>query len=84
MKDRNNQKILQLKRRILEDFTAENWVELGLITDCTHLIEQHSRLLRSLHFGDEDYSGIICCEDKIDLKIIELIYSNVPLRGISR
>lgn len=57
VKDRNNQKILQLKRRILEDFTAENWVELGLITDCTHLIEQHSRLLRSLHFGDEDYSG---------------------------
>ncbi|MEI8610042.1 hypothetical protein P4S70_14040 [Enterovibrio sp. Hal110] len=59
MVDKNNQKILQLKRRIFEDFTAENWVELGLITDCTHLIEHHSRLLRSLHFGDEDYSGNI-------------------------
>ncbi|EGQ7688376.1 TPA: hypothetical protein NJ373_004522 [Vibrio parahaemolyticus] len=51
--------ILQLKRRMLEDFTAENWIELGLITDCTHLIEHHPRLLRSLHFGDEDYSGSI-------------------------
>lgn len=59
MKDKNNQKILQLKRRIFEDFTAENWIELGLITDCAHLIEQHSRLLRGLHFGDEDYSGSI-------------------------
>lgn len=59
MKDKNNQKILQLKRRILEDFTAENWVELGLLTDSTHIIEGHGRLLRSLHFGDEDYSGNI-------------------------
>jgi len=59
VKDINTQMILQLKRRILENFTAENWIELGLITDCTHLIEHHSRLLRSLHFGDEDYSGCI-------------------------
>ncbi|MDE1244237.1 hypothetical protein [Vibrio aestuarianus] len=59
MKDINTQMILQLKRRMLEDFTAENWIELGLITDCTHLIEHHPRLLRSLHFGDEDYSGSI-------------------------
>ncbi len=59
MKDINTQMILKLKRRMLEDFTAENWIELGLITDCTHLIEHHPRLLRSLHFGDEDYSGSI-------------------------
>lgn len=51
--------IIELKRRIEEDFTSGNWEEIGLLTDCTHIIENHSRLLRSLHFGDEDYSGNI-------------------------
>lgn len=59
MKDKNAQIIIELKRRIVEDFTSGNWEEIGLLTDCSHLIDQHPRLLRALHFGDEDYSGSI-------------------------
>ena len=55
MPDKRTQTILRLKRRITEGFTHENWAELGLITSCTDIIENHPRLLRSLFFGDEDY-----------------------------
>lgn len=33
------------------------WRELGLITDTASRIENHPRLLRSLHFGDDDYDA---------------------------
>lgn len=59
MQNRNGQLIIELKRRIEEDFTSGNWEEIGLLTDCSHIISNHPRLLRSLHFGDEDYSGNI-------------------------
>lgn len=59
MKNYNSQLILELKRRIEEDFTSSNWEEVGLITDCSHIISGHPRLLRSLSFGDEDYGGNI-------------------------
>lgn len=51
--------ILELKRRIEEDFTYSDWEELGLLTDSSDIIDGHNRLLRSLNFGDEDYSGNI-------------------------
>lgn len=59
MINQNGQLIIELKRRIEEDFTSGNWEEVGLLTDCSHIIDHDSRLLRSLHFGDEDYSGNI-------------------------
>jgi hypothetical protein len=59
MKSSNGQLILDLKRRIEEDFTSSNWEEIGLLTDCSHIISGHPRLLRSLHFGDQDYGGNI-------------------------
>jgi hypothetical protein len=59
MTNRNGKIIIELKRRIEEDFTSGNWEEIGLLTDCSHIIDNDSRLLRSLHFGDEDYSGNI-------------------------
>jgi hypothetical protein len=59
MSNYNGNLIIELKRRIEEDFTSGNWEEIGLLTDCSHIIENHPRLLRSLHFGDEDYSGNI-------------------------
>lgn len=49
-------RILSLKDRIVADFTRENWVELGLLTGFHNLINNHARLLRSLHWGDEDYA----------------------------
>ena len=59
MTNHNSQLILELKRRIEEDFNSSNWEEVGLITDCSHIISGHPRLLRSLSFGDEDYGGNI-------------------------
>lgn len=49
-------KILEFKDRIVANFTRENWVELGLLTGFHDLINGHSRLLRSLSWGDEDYT----------------------------
>lgn len=59
MTNKKGQLIIELKRRIEEDFTSGNWEEIGLLTDCSHIISHHDRLLRSLHFGDEDYGGNI-------------------------
>ena len=47
--------ILALKRCVVDTFEDSNWRELAYITRTHALIENHPRLLRSLHFGDEDY-----------------------------
>lgn len=57
MSQYNAKLILDLKRRIEEDFTSSNWEEIGLLTDSSHIITSHPRLLRSLSFGDQDYGG---------------------------
>ncbi len=49
-------RILAIKDRIVTNFTRENWVEVGLLTGFHDLINSHPRLLRSLYWGDEDYS----------------------------
>jgi hypothetical protein len=51
------QRILRLRERIVSNFTSENWQEIGLLTGFSDLINRHQRLLRSLSWGDEDYSG---------------------------
>ena len=38
-------------------FSQGEWLELGLITDTYDRIKDHGRLLRSLDWGDPDYSG---------------------------
>lgn len=52
-------KIIPLKDTIVENFTLENWLELGTVTGCTDLVRNHDRLLRSMRFGDEDYAGCV-------------------------
>lgn len=49
--------ILPLKDKITSSFNHGNWLELGVLTDSSDLVENHSRLLRSLSFGDDDYEG---------------------------
>ena len=49
--------VLAIKRCVVETFGYPEWQELGYLTDSDELIAGHSRLLRSLHFGDEDYDG---------------------------
>lgn len=48
---------LAVGRCLIAVMDRGKWTELGLLTDTTELIENHPRLLRSLHFGDDDYEG---------------------------
>lgn len=50
-------RLIELRARIVDGFDAGNWEEIGLLTGATELITCHSRLLRSLSWGDEDYAG---------------------------
>ena len=56
--DKNlSNRILSLRGKIVAHFDAGDWEEIGLLTGHSNLIDGHSRLLRSLNWGDEDYSG---------------------------
>lgn len=50
-------KVLELRDDVVRNFTSEDWTELGILTGFTVEIRQHDRLLRSLSWGDPDYSG---------------------------
>lgn len=52
-------RILSLRRRIEEKFDSNAWMEIGLLTDSTRIIDGHDRLLRSLSWGDSDYSACV-------------------------
>jgi len=56
---KRNAAILALKRAIEATFTKSEWIELGYATNTIDHIEGHPRLLRSLHFRDEDYGSCI-------------------------
>ena len=73
-----NKVIIALKRCIVDTFDDSKWLELGYLTDSVPLISQDPRLLRSLHFGDEDYEGNvlrmiprIINGDHVTLRIVE-------------
>ena len=50
-------RVLTLRERVVAEFNAGDWEEVGLLTGYSELISNHPRLLRSLSWGDEDYSG---------------------------
>ena len=50
-------KIIELKDKIVQNFTKSHWQELGMIIGLWDVITKHDRLLRSLSFGDDDYEG---------------------------
>lgn len=71
-------RIIDLKRRVSAGFDHGNWEELGLLTGASDMIQGHSRLLRSLSWGDEDYDGnvlsvlrMIVTRDPAQLPVIE-------------
>jgi len=51
--------LIELKDRVVTSFNGEHWDELGLLTGQSSLIDNHHRLLRSLSFGDSDYSECV-------------------------
>lgn len=50
-------KIIALRQRVVANFDASNWEEIGLLTGHSSTIDNYPRLLRSLNWGDEDYGG---------------------------
>lgn len=52
-----SKRIIDLRERIVANFNAGNWEEVGLMTGHSKVIDNHPRLLRSLYWQDEDYSG---------------------------
>ena len=51
-------KLSALRKRILEaNFGSGDWIALADIAGCSSIVDEHPRLLRSLHFGDDDYDG---------------------------
>lgn len=53
----NSDRLLRLKREITEHFTADNWLEVGTITNSLDVVQGHDRLFRAMRFGDDDYAG---------------------------
>ena len=51
------ERIIALRERIVANFNAGNWEEIGLLTGHSKAIDGHPRLLRSLSWQDEDYAG---------------------------
>jgi hypothetical protein len=60
--------LVTMKNQIVSGFKDSNWRELGALTETLDMIQGHSRLLRSLSWGDEDYDGhvLTVLKDMID------------------
>ena len=41
----------------MESFSSGEWTEIGYITGTDEWIDRHPRLLRSLNWGDADYTA---------------------------
>ena len=74
-------RIIALRDRVVEKFNSGNWEELGFLTGSSDVINNHPRLLRSMRFGDDDYSGhalsVLGQMIGEDLKLLEQIESFV-------
>jgi hypothetical protein len=71
-------RVIELRAKVVSNFDAGNWEEIGLLTGFSNLIDSHPRLLRSLYWGDEDYAGnalavlsTIAKSNPVALKVIE-------------
>ena len=62
--------LLDMRDRIKASFDAGDWRELQILTECDY-IGSHSRLLRSLSFGDEDYGACV-------LDVLDHMYTRTP------
>ena len=55
--DNAGQRLLSLRDTVEKHFDGGTWTEFGLVMEASDIIDNHHRLLRSLSFGDPDYSG---------------------------
>ena len=65
------QRLIDLKTRIVENFEAHNWGDIGFLTGTSEVLEDHPRLFGSLYWQDDDYPGNA-------LKVIEKIVEQYP------
>jgi hypothetical protein len=49
--------ILKMGDKVAASFSESDWMKLAMLNDSYDLVRNHSRLLRSLSFGDDDYAG---------------------------
>jgi AbiJ N-terminal domain 5 len=57
MDQKLGKRIIDLTAEIVANFTHENRREVGLLTGYSEAIDNYPRLLRSLSWSDDDYSG---------------------------
>ncbi len=72
----DGKRIIAVKEKIISNFTTEHWQDIGMLTESSNLINNHSRLLRSLWWGDEDYSGNVI---EVLRKILETNQSSLKV-----
>jgi AbiJ N-terminal domain 5 len=71
MDKEHGKELIEIKKQIARQFTKSDWLDLGYSLGSYDIIENHSRLLRSLSFGDDDYEGNI-------LEVLTLIVKRDP------
>jgi hypothetical protein len=54
---RVSQKLLEVKDKIVANFTEADWQNIGLISNGSDVVNSHPRLLRSMRFNDDDYES---------------------------
>jgi hypothetical protein len=70
------QRLIRLSRIAVKHFNAGDWQILGAETGALSIITGHDRLLRSLSFGDDDYSGNA---HGVMFKIVEQSHANLQI-----
>ncbi len=73
MDAQNRKKVAVVSRYVNETFNSGDWVTLGQATGGLKVIQGHPRLLRSLGFGDDDYSMCVA-------EVLNSIFKEAPDR----
>ncbi|ADG68839.1 hypothetical protein Plim_3017 [Planctopirus limnophila DSM 3776] len=64
MNSANRKKVAVITSYVQQSFSESDWYAIGQLTGQLNTISGHSRLLRALNFGDDDYSG--CAAEVLD------------------
>lgn len=91
LEPKDRKELLSLTKLAVDNFNQGDWLAIGVYTGQSHFVEGHDRLLRSLSFGDPDYSGCahavmnkIVLQDLGNLKIIsDYIQETYQVGGMS-
>lgn len=71
MNSEQRKKVSVISKYVTESFNEGDWLTLGQITGKVKVITDHGRLLRSLSFGDDDYSYCVA-------EVLDSIFSEDP------